>query len=212
MQNKHKEVYAGFVTRLFAFLIDSILAGIVALIVRGSASSFASRFPISLDDLVFSFGFADICAYLATVMYFVIFARYTSGKTPGKSAMGIEIINADGTRAGFWKLLYRETVGRYLSSILCIGYIMAAFTKEKTGLHDILSDTRVVFSAGRNTAMPQTQTVPTVTVSQETQTKADGLPCPTESEPPEAEQKDEANTDSEHGADIPAEADNSETL
>ena len=182
MQNK-KEVYAGFLIRAFAFLIDSALAGIAALIVRGSALTFTSRIPISFDNLIFNFSFADICAYLATVMYFVVFTRYTSGKTLGKLAMGIEVINSDGTRAGFWRLLYRETVGRYLSSILCVGYIMAAFTEEKKGLHDILSDTRVVFSAGRDDMPEQKAAAPTTTTEQEQCEKGCSLPDVTDTKP-----------------------------
>lgn len=174
MQN-NREVYAGFFVRLFAFLVDSVLAGIASLIVKGSVYLFFSGLPLSLDNLIFDFGIGDICAYIATVMYFVLFTLYKSGKTPGKMVMGIEVINADGTRAGFWKLLFRETVGRYLSSMLFVGYIMAAFSAEKAGLHDTLSDTRVVFSAGRNFAPQQNETV--VVVEPMPQNGDAALPC-----------------------------------
>lgn len=46
----------------------------------------------------------------------------------------------------FFEVTFRETVGRFLSAlILSIGYIMIAIDKKKRGLHDILSDTNVVY-------------------------------------------------------------------
>ena len=46
----------------------------------------------------------------------------------------------------FFEVVFRETVGRFLSAlILSIGYIMIAVDKQKRGLHDILSDTNVVY-------------------------------------------------------------------
>lgn len=196
MQNKG-EVYAGFLIRAFAFLIDWVLVGIASLIVKGAAMAFASRIPISLDNIVFNFGFADICAYIATVVYFVITTRYNSGKTLGKLALGIEVINADGTRAGFWKLLYRETVGRYLSAILCIGYIMAAFSDEKKALHDILSDTRVVFSARRVEVPTQKSIASAVTAEPEPQAKSETVTTVSDPNPESEEEHDDTEASSE---------------
>ena len=45
-----------------------------------------------------------------------------------------------------FEVIYRETIGRFLSGlILCAGYFMIGLQKEKCGLHDLMSDTRVVY-------------------------------------------------------------------
>lgn len=60
--------------------------------------------------------------------------------------MNIKVVNADGGRLSFFQVLYRETIGRFLSGvILGIGYIMIAMDKRKRALHDHLSDTRVIY-------------------------------------------------------------------
>ena len=46
----------------------------------------------------------------------------------------------------FINVLYRETIGKYLSAIAFIGYFMIAIDDEKRGLHDRLCDTRVIYN------------------------------------------------------------------
>ena len=64
--------------------------------------------------------------------------------TPGKMALGIKVITADGDQLSFLRC-----VGRYFGEIisgmiLYIGYIIAAFDPEKRALHDHMCATRVV--------------------------------------------------------------------
>ena len=64
--------------------------------------------------------------------------------TPGKMALGLKVITADGSR-----LSYLRCVGRFFGEIvsgliLNIGYIIAAFDSEKRALHDHMCATRVV--------------------------------------------------------------------
>jgi uncharacterized RDD family membrane protein YckC len=68
----------------------------------------------------------------------------TRGATPGKMALGLKVIRADGgpVSAGL-------AVGRYFASILsaltlCIGYIIAGFDSQKRSLHDHICSTRVI--------------------------------------------------------------------
>jgi uncharacterized RDD family membrane protein YckC len=66
------------------------------------------------------------------------------GATPGKMALKLKVVRADGS-----SLTYGRACGRYfaelLSSLACmIGYIMAAFDEEKRALHDRICDTRVI--------------------------------------------------------------------
>ena len=43
-------------------------------------------------------------------------------------------------------ILYRETIGRFLSKfIVYAGYLLIFLTKDNTGLHDMLADTKVIY-------------------------------------------------------------------
>ena len=61
--------------------------------------------------------------------------------------MNLRVISAnDQKKLTFLNILYRETIGRFLSGfIFGIGYILIGIDKEKRGLHDILCDTRVIY-------------------------------------------------------------------
>ena len=77
--------------------------------------------------------------------YFVMLTYFT-GSTLGKKLFQIRVVSAEDRKMTFFEVTFRETVGRFLSAlILSIGYIMIAIDKKKRGLHDILSDTNVVY-------------------------------------------------------------------
>lgn len=134
--------YGGFWIRFAAKFIDGIIMTVVYL-----ACSFlftmllvSSRNPAS----------AIIAAALSALFYFAFAVSMNTwflgrfGATPGKMAVGLVVVHPDGSR-----ISYPRALGRFfaeiLSSILYIGYIIAAFDDEKRALHDRICDTRVVF-------------------------------------------------------------------
>lgn len=146
---KMESVYAGFWARAAAYLIDSVFVFVVLLAVRlvlSAAMRMASGTPLG-GNLIFQYDFKDIVLYVLKVLYFVLFT-YFSGATLGKRAMNLEVTCADpGEELSFFTVVYRETVGRFLCSVVAgIGYLMVGVDKEKRGLHDILCDTRVVYA------------------------------------------------------------------
>ena len=85
-----------------------------------------------------------------TIVQYIVFIGYEVffigkfGATPGKMALKIKVINADGSKVG-----YLKAVGRYFAKLLSaiilgIGYFMAAFDDEKRALHDRICNTRVI--------------------------------------------------------------------
>lgn len=145
--NNVKHVYAGFFVRLAAFLLDMLLVNIMLLMVKipvwciqlviGDSFLFA--------PILFSYTIFDILYYLLTVGYFIL-ATYFCGTTLGKYLLKIKVISADGQKLDFMSVLIRETVGRYLSVLLLyIGYMIAAWDRDKQGLHDRIADTYVVY-------------------------------------------------------------------
>lgn len=145
--NSRNRVYAGFFVRLAAFLLDMLLVNIMLLVVKvpvwciqlliGDSFLFA--------PILFSYTFFDVLYYLLTAGYFIL-ATYFSGTTLGKYLMKIKVVSADGEKLDFMSVLVRETVGRYLSvMLLYIGYMIAAWDRDKQGLHDRIADTYVVY-------------------------------------------------------------------
>ncbi|TMG00627.1 MAG: RDD family protein, partial [Chloroflexi bacterium] len=66
------------------------------------------------------------------------------GATPGKMAMGIKVVMANGEPVEFGSAMLRY-FGYWLSwLILGIGYLMIAFSAEKRGLHDNIAGTVVI--------------------------------------------------------------------
>ena len=86
--------------------------------------------------------------------YFTVLTAAT-GATLGKKAMGLRVVTLSGERPSFVTVLCRETFGRFLSGILCIGYFLAVADPEHGTLHDRICDTRVAY-APEKTAAPYT--------------------------------------------------------
>lgn len=138
---------AGFWPRAAAFVLDRALLW---------AALLAVRLPLWIASLfggwtsravLFQFDWKDILCWALSAAYFVALTA-CCGATLGKKAMRLRVVTPAGERPKFFSVLYRETVGRYLSGILCIGYIMAAADPQKRALHDLLCDTRVVYDDG----------------------------------------------------------------
>ncbi len=135
---------AGFWVRAAAFLIDRALLWIALLIVRLPGWIGTMVNGGGSRAVFFRFTPADIFCWLLITAYFIAMT-YCKGATLGKMAMKLRVLNSEGERPSLLTVFYREIVGRYLSSILCIGYLIAAFHSEHLALHDLICDTRVVY-------------------------------------------------------------------
>ncbi len=154
-------VYAGFWARLAAYVIDSAIVFAGLLIVRMILFGLSPLTDGTLlgGNILFHYTFKDIILYAVQVFYFIL-CTYHAGTTPGKRAMNLRVVSArDGEKLTLFNVVYRETVGRFLSGlVLCIGYILIGIDKEKRGLHDMLCDTRVIY--GRKIKMYPAYQVP----------------------------------------------------
>lgn len=152
MQNSYSKdevTFAGFWVRLAAYIIDSAILLIPLLVVRLLISGVLSVLEGTPFDgnVLFNYTIKDILLYIFQILYFVLFVSST-GTTPGKKLMNLRVVSAEtGEMPGFFDVLYRETIGRFLCGLfLCIGYIAVGIDKEKRGFHDMLSDTRVIYA------------------------------------------------------------------
>lgn len=83
---------------------------------------------------------------VAAVFSYYVIVTYLWGHTPGKAALGIRVVARDGNPPGLVRVIVRETLGKPLSLIFWIGFLMAS-GKQKLGLHDRISGTEVIVSS-----------------------------------------------------------------
>ena len=144
MQNQlENKVYAGFFVRFIAYAIDSMIAALIVGIVKLPFSIAAGGVSFLKANFIFNYSLLDVFTYIGIAAYFVLLT-YFAHSTPGKLLFRLQVVTKDGEWT-FINVLYRETVGRFLSSLLCIGYLAVLVTKQKQGFHDMLCDTYVVY-------------------------------------------------------------------
>lgn len=149
MQNKEDTwVYAGFFVRLGAFIVDSVIVSFFLLIFRIPMNyvNLIVGETIFTKSIIFQYSIWDITLYVLGVMYYVLLT-YITGNTLGKKLFRLQVISSEtGGRPEFFDILYRETIGRFFcTASLNFGYLLAGIDKEKRGIHDIVSDTRVIY-------------------------------------------------------------------
>ncbi len=144
--------YAGFVSRLTAFILDAVLFGVS---LTATAWFVNITEPVlRLRELLAEFGvditseeFAAMTGLLTVLLlavYYVFFWTI-AGKTPGKAIMGLRIVTARGKRPSLWRALRR--LAGYLLTMLTfnIGFLWIMLSKRRQGWHDLLAGTYVVY-------------------------------------------------------------------
>lgn len=141
--------------RLAAFIVDSLIVGIGLLFIKLPIwfASFGTDNILS-RDFIFQYSVLDIVYYILKLCYFVLLTYFT-GATLGKRLFHLRVVSSEDRKPSFFEITFRESVGRFLSAlVLCVGYIMVGADKKKRGLHDILSDTYVVYEHKVSVAVP----------------------------------------------------------
>lgn len=150
--------FGGFWMRFLALVMDGIIIGIVSTIVRfplglaiGGVGLGLGRNPdpfqalAALPAILSLVGLSGLIQLALSLAYEVYFLS-TKGATPGKMALGLSVIRADGSN-----LSPGLATGRYFARFLGwmtlgIGFIIAGFDREKRSLHDHICGTRVIYS------------------------------------------------------------------
>ncbi len=142
--------YGGFWIRFAAVLIDVVILSVVETVINLPLSLAMSGMAMARPSAPTALA---SMAGLLTVMIMIDFALgllYESwfvtkkGGTPGKLALSLQVIRADGTRPG-WGLSIGRHLAKFISTLtLMIGYIIAGFDDEKRALHDRICNTRVI--------------------------------------------------------------------
>ena len=127
--------YAGFIERVFARIIDSVVLIPIGILARLLASAAPGlKLPLLLPTVVgfFYFAYMESSRHQATV---------------GKLVMKLKVTDLQGGRISFARAVGREFARITNVITLGIGYLMVIWTGRKQALHDMLSDC-VVRKAG----------------------------------------------------------------
>lgn len=134
---------AGFWIRFVAAIIDGIIVFAIGAIIWPIL--FGDTFWVTqtemIDGEVFSYTTTQDWHLLMTLAWDIVFVALY-GATPGKAVLGIRVYDAKGNRRiGFVRASIRA-LAEFLSAFtLGIGYLMAAFRKDKRSLHDLIAGT-----------------------------------------------------------------------
>lgn len=140
--------YGGFWWRVLAYMIDGFVMN-MALSLWSTLIGTGMMLPVpglEIGQEGVSETLVAVSAVLGIVGNWLYFALMESSKlqaTLGKLAVGLIVTDAQGGRIGFLR-----ATGRYFAKILsgvllCIGFLMVAFTQRKRGLHDLMAGTLV---------------------------------------------------------------------
>lgn len=136
---------AGLGSRVGAAAIDGVILAIativvlIAVVMIGSAS-------VSEDMFSLVIGFGALLVFVILFGYYLLFETLNSGRTPGKSALGIRVIRADGTPLGFGAVAIR-TLLRMVDSLpafYATGIVSILATPHNQRVGDLAAGTVVI--------------------------------------------------------------------
>ncbi|MFJ7753414.1 RDD family protein [Peribacillus muralis] len=133
--------FAGFWMRFWAYLADLLIIGSLNRILIHPIFKFYE----GADDLWFSAeGFLTGIVFF---LYFVLMTKFLN-QTLGKMIFGLKVValKEEAKVISWGTVLFRELVGRYISKITWIGYLLAGLLPKKQALHDVFADTSVVLT------------------------------------------------------------------
>lgn len=143
---------AGFVTRVFAYLMDLVLlAGVVAL---------GGWISVLVDSALASMGLdprVDMAVIYLVSIPFIIGAYYVmfwslTGRTVGKWFMGLKVVDKRGDTPSIGRSILRF-LGYGLSALaFWVGYAWVIIDDERRGWHDHIARTWVVYDYARRSS------------------------------------------------------------
>ena len=147
--------YAGFFSRAAAYILDRLIVFGIAFVILAVIEYFLRLLGVeewlqSLSDrAMLNAGLAILLStiginILVSIWYNIAF-WVLSGQTPGKRALGVRVMRADGRRLSVGRALVRQ-VGYWISSIFYLGFLWILFDNKRQGFHDKLAGTIVTYA------------------------------------------------------------------
>ena len=152
--------YGGFWRRAIAAIVDAFVIGFIALpfflvafagvifyVISAGGGVWTASTTIGANEVIAGL-VINLVILLVYIGYFAGMESSLRQATYGKMMFGVKVVDEDGFRISFW-----HAVGRYFAKYLSIftlfiGFLMAAFTKKKQALHDMVAKTLVIKEGG----------------------------------------------------------------
>lgn len=157
--NESKTIYGGFWIRFVAFIIDSIIIDFLEIIIilpilgafgvsiggLEGLRNMENWTDVALVSLIAGVsGTLIITSLVVQWLYYALMHSSNWQATLGKRAVGLKVVDGNDVRINFTTASLRY-LGKIVSGlILCIGFIMAAFSVKKQALHDMIASTYVI--------------------------------------------------------------------
>lgn len=146
--------YAGFVSRLFAFVIDVLILVLAMTLITWLVTVVNSL--IRVDAVLGNWigaGAVDVASViLATLLTVGVYVGYPlffwtlTGQTPGMTLMGLRVVTTDGHYLSLWRAILR-LMGYFVSvSVLFLGFLWILVDDRRQGWHDKIAGTCVVYT------------------------------------------------------------------
>jgi uncharacterized RDD family membrane protein YckC len=125
--------YSGFWIRFLAYLVDSFIVtvGFVGIM-------------LLLAAMGLELAGAEIIFLVLGILYWALMQSSRQQATFGKALCGLKVGGPNGERISVQRALGREAAKIISSLTLLIGFVIAAFTRNKQALHDFVASTYVV--------------------------------------------------------------------
>jgi uncharacterized RDD family membrane protein YckC len=132
---------AGLGSRIIAQLLDSLIVGVIAFVV--AVAVLAAVKPSTAQDSLLTALAAGGITLFVYIGYFTICEVVTGGRTPGKSAGNLRVLDVSGAAPTSGQLLLRN-VARIVDVIFGLGVVVMFLNRQSRRIGDLLGGTVVV--------------------------------------------------------------------
>lgn len=138
---QYRPKFAGFWTRFWAYVIDLLMVSAISgIFIKPIFRVFDT--PIS-NPAFLLFSPYKITVLILFLIYFAVMTKMFN-QTVGKMILGIKVVQKDSEKLTWGTVIFREVIGRFISKLLTIPYLLVVFMPKKEALHDLFADTFVV--------------------------------------------------------------------
>jgi uncharacterized RDD family membrane protein YckC len=138
--------YAGFISRLIAYVIDLVIISVSLFVITWTVNTtieFLNLSSTAVSDFA-KILMTGVTIFLFLAGYFILFWAL-AGQTPGKLIMGLRIVTLDGQQLSLGRSI-RRFVGYILSFLtLYIGFLWILVDDRRQGFHDKIAGTCVIY-------------------------------------------------------------------
>jgi uncharacterized RDD family membrane protein YckC len=146
--------YAGFVSRLFAFVLDVLFLFLAVTLITWLVAVINSvvRVDAILGNLLQDSAIDVASVVLALLLTFGVYIGYPiffwtlTGQTPGLTIMGLRVVTTDGHYLSLGRSV-RRLIGYFISALpLFLGFFWILIDDRRQGWHDKIGGTCVVYT------------------------------------------------------------------